>query len=115
MAERYRKENDYTLSAVQDLSGGGSLTRQFNFAAEQITTIYERKAEKESTLGVSYGSDGKATAVGIALSSQMTIQKFSELDSQAEVEIMREKLLEEGGKIPAAATKQKIAPAKLAG
>ena len=45
----------------------------------------------------------------------MTIQKFSDLDSQAEVEIMREKLLEEGGKIPAAATKQKIAPAKLAG
>lgn len=115
MAERYRKENDYTISAIQDLPSGGLLTRQFNFAAEQVTTIYERKAEKEHSLG-SYGSDPKATAVSVALSSQMTVQKFSELDSQVEVEIMRAKLLADGGKIPEAATgKQKIAPAKLTG
>ncbi len=116
MAERYRKENDYTLSAVQDLPSGGLLTRQFNFASEQITTIYERKAEKDSTVGGSYGSDPKATAVSVALSSQMTVQKFSELDSQAEVDLMRAKLLADGGNIPEPATgKQKIAPAKLAG
>lgn len=116
MAERYRKENDYTISAIQDLPSGGLLTRQFNFASEQVTTIYERKAEKEQTVGGSYSNDPKATAVSVALSSQMTVQKFSELDSQAEVEIMRAKLLADGGKIPEAATgKQKIAPAKLTG
>ncbi len=116
MAERYRKENDYTLSAVQDLPSGGQLTRQFNFASEQLTTIYERKADMEKTVGGSYGSDPKATSVAVALSSQLTVQKFSELDSQAEVDIMRAKLLADNGKIPEAATgKQKIAPAKLTG
>lgn len=114
MAERYRKENDYTLSVSQDLPSGGLLTRQFNFASEQVTTIYERRdtlKDQYSAYGV-----GAGTAVSVALSSQMTIQKFSDLDSQAEVEIMREKLLAEGGKIPEASTgKQKIAPAKLAG
>lgn len=114
MAERYRKENDYTLAVVQDLPSGGFLTRQFNFASEQVTTIYERKAEKEHSLG-EY-STGKATSVSVALASQVTIQKFSDLDSQAEVEIMRGKLLADGGKIPEASTgKQKIAPAKLTG
>lgn len=114
MPERYRKENDYTLAAVQELPGGGVLTRQFNFASEQVTTIYERKAEKEHSLG-EYSS-GKATSVSVALTSQVTIQKFSDLDSQAEVEIMRGKLVEQGGKIPeAAGGKPKIAPAKLTG
>lgn len=117
MAERYRIENDYTISATQELSSGGSLTRQFNFASEQVTTIYERKAEMKDRFGSEYSSDGgKAIAVSVALSSQMTVQKFSDLDSQAEVEIMREKLLADGGKIPEASTgKQKIAPAKLTG
>ncbi len=116
MAERFRKENDYTLSVTQDLPSGGLLTRQFNFASEQLTTIYERKAEKEQNFGSNYGSEPKATAVSVALSSQMTVQKFSELDSQAEVDLMRAKLLADNGKIPEAATgKQKIAPAKLAG
>jgi hypothetical protein len=114
MAERYRKENDYTISAIQDLPSGGLLTRQFNFASEQITTIYERKADMKDQYS-SYGT-GAATSVSIALSSQMTIQKFSELDSQAEVDIMRAKLLADNGKIPeASGGKQRIAPAKLTG
>ena len=114
MAERYRKENDYTISAVQDLPSGGLLTRQFNFASEQVTTIYERKAEKEQNFGSNYGSEPKATAVSVALSSQLTIQKFSDLDSQAEVEIMREKLLADKGKIPEASNGKPKLPAKLA-
>ena len=114
MAERYRKENDYTISAVQDLPSGGLLTRQFNFASEQVTTIYERKAEKEQNFGSNYGSEPKATAVSVALSSQMTIQKFSDLDSQAEVEIMREKLLADNGKIPEASNGKPKLSAKLA-
>jgi hypothetical protein len=115
MAERYRKENDYTLSVYQDLPSGGLLTRQFNFASEQVTTIYERKAEMKERFGNEYASDApKAASVSVALSSQMTIQKFSELDSQGEVEILRQKLLADGGIIPEASTgKQKIAPAKL--
>ena len=100
MAERYRKENDYTISAIQDLPSGGLLTRQFNFAAEQVTTIYERKAEKEQTVGGSYSNDPKATAVSVALSSQMTIQKFSDLDSLDEVADMHKRLRDKGGNPP---------------
>ncbi|MDF3025426.1 MAG: hypothetical protein K0R10_2787 [Alphaproteobacteria bacterium] len=112
MAERYRKENDYTISAIQDLPSGGLLTRQFNFASEQITTIYERKADMKDQYS-SYGT-GAATSVSTALSSQMAIQKFSDLDSQAEVEIMREKLLADNGKIPEASNGKPKLPAKLA-
>lgn len=107
MADRFTKQNDYTLSVSQDLPSGGLLTRQFNFASEQVTTIYERKASlsDHQTAGV---------AASVALSSQMTIQKFSDLDSQAEVEIMREKLLADNGKITEASNGKAKLSAKLA-
>ncbi|HYD17822.1 MAG TPA: hypothetical protein VEF76_05035 [Patescibacteria group bacterium] len=99
MPDKFVKDNDYTLSVIQNVAGG-TLTRQFNFAAEQVTTLYERKAEMSHSLG-EY-STGKATAVSVALATQMAIQKFSDLDSTAEVDLLRAKLVEMGGKIPSA-------------
>lgn len=111
MAEKFAMENEYTLSVTRDVAAGGRLTREFNFASNQLTTIYARKEEKAHSLG-EY-STGKATSVAVALASQMDVRNFSELDSQVEVELMREKLISLGGKPPAADAKQKIAPAKL--
>lgn len=97
---RYAKEDDYTLLVTNDFPGGGTLSRYFNFAAEQVTTIFSQKAEKELSQKEYYGNAAVSSAVSVALTSQMQIQKFSELDSQAEVERMREELIRLEGKPP---------------
>lgn len=98
MPSSYHKEDDYTLRATSTTPGGGSLSRYFNFAAEQVTTIYERKEQLKDQYS-SYGT-GAATSVSVALASEFNVQKFSELDSLAEVEMMHAKLTELGGKPP---------------
>lgn len=90
MAE-YKKINDYTLDVTEPFgTGKGTLSRAFNFAAATVTTLY-RESEKDATYG--YG-------LAIALTSQMNIMKFSEFDSVAEIDYMREILVEKGGKPP---------------
>lgn len=112
MAEKFTMENEYTLGVRRELPSGGTLTREFNFAAETITTLYERVVREKESIGNSY-STSAAASTSVAVAAQLTEKKFSELDSLAEVEIMREKLRSLGGNPPQSDTKQKIAPAKL--
>lgn len=102
---KYAKEDDYTLRVTNELPTGGTMSRYFNFAAEHITTIFSQKEEikiqvqKESS--ATYGGNSHAAAAAIALTSQMNIENFSSLDSQFEVELMREKLIALKGQPPA--------------
>lgn len=99
----YRKEDDYTLLATSDVPGGGTLCRYFNFAAQQVTTLYTQRAELKGEVTkqtYSSGNFGVSQAVSVALTSQMQVQKFSDLDSLAEVELMRAELVSRGGKPP---------------
>ncbi len=98
----YTKEDDYTLCVTSSVPNSrGSLSRFFNFAAEQVMTIFSERAElKDSKASGSY-EGGVAVAVSVALTSQMQVQKFSDFDSQTEIELMREKLISLNGKPPA--------------
>lgn len=108
----YSKEDDYTLCAYNALPGAGVLRRYFNFASEQITTIYSEKAQIEMKIKDYERNGGNSAAVSVALTSQMDIRKFSELDSQLEIELMRKKLRDLGGTPPEenAGTSGKIRP-----
>jgi hypothetical protein len=95
----YSKYNDYTL-AEEGAVAGGTLTRHFNFAAATVTTIFQAKTVETQTLRA-YGSDGGVSAgVGVAMTSQMQVHKFSELDCAREVVILHAKLVELGGTPP---------------
>lgn len=98
---RYSKEDDYTICLSWTPPGSkGTLSRYFNFASEQVTTIFTERAEmKDSKASGSY-EGGVSVAVAVALTSQMQVQKFSELDSLAEVEMMRAALKTLGGSPP---------------
>lgn len=109
MPSRYIKEDDYTLLVTNTLPSGGTLSRFFNFASEQVTTVYERKEALSDKQNAGYSSSpAVATAVSVALASQMSVQKFSEFDSPAEIELMREKLAKMGGTPPASNAKPKF-------
>ncbi|MEZ0223230.1 MAG: hypothetical protein ACAH83_01650 [Alphaproteobacteria bacterium] len=83
--EVFEKLNDYTLSVSNDFArqsrADPELRRIFNFKARQVTNIYSM-----------WYSSG--------ITSTMTIQKFSELDSLDEVKDMHKKLCELGGDPP---------------
>jgi hypothetical protein len=100
MPTQYRKEDDYTLIASNNLPASGTITRIFNFASEQVTTIYREKAELSGDMKAGGWDGGVSVAKSVALSAQMQIQKFSELDSLREVDLMREQLRKEGGNPP---------------
>lgn len=101
MATKYTKENPYTLLALDEVPGGGTLSRYFNFAAEQVTTIFRERAELKETIKAYQSSGGNAVAASVALTSQMHVQKFNEFDSAAEIEFMHAELVRRGGKPPA--------------
>lgn len=83
--EVYEKLNDYTISVTSDFerqSGADpELRRIFNFKARQVTTIFSQWASN-------------------AVANSVTIQKFSELDSLEEAELMWKKLKDMGGSPP---------------
>lgn len=83
--EIFEKLNDYTLSVVNDFSrqskADPELRRVFNFAAQNITTIY-------------------SMWYGHALSSNIHVQNFSDLDSLDEVARMHEQLRKMEGHPP---------------
>ena len=83
--EVFEKLNDYTLSVVNDFarqSGADpELRRIFNFRARLVTSIYSM-----------WYRDG--------VSTDMHVQRFSELDSLDEVKEMHKKLCEIGGNPP---------------
>jgi len=100
---QYAKEDDYTLRASWNPPGSkGTLSRYFNFASEQVVTIFTERAEMEKSIKAGAYDGGAGISVAVALSSQMQIQRFSDMDSQTEIEMMREKLVSLGGKPPAA-------------
>ena len=41
----YKKVDDYTLLAMSELPAGGTLSRYFNFAAGEVTSIFSQKTE----------------------------------------------------------------------
>lgn len=97
----YTKEDDYTLLAVSNVPDGGKLCRYFNFAAGEITTLFREKAqlnEKQREYGNGYAV---SNAVAVALTSQMSVRKFSELDSFNEISLMHKELEKLGGHPPA--------------
>ena len=104
MSEEFVKENDYTLSVVKqevmELPSYGSynaqrtlsLTRTFNFMSAQVTTVIR------DSLFESHGSESGGSA---AISTQIIIQNFSDIDSKEEIKLMHQKLIEMDGKPPA--------------
>jgi hypothetical protein len=102
MTSEYRKEDDYTLSVTTSLPSGGSISRLFNFASQQVTTVFREKAEMQGEMRAYSSDGGVSVARAVALTSQMQIQKFSELDSLEEVDLMRQELIQRGGKPPEA-------------
>lgn len=100
----YTKINNYTLGEVTKLpDGDATLTRLFNFASGTITTIFRENAkisekQREYSSGSGYSVSNAAAA---SVTSQMQIQKFSELDSLREVEILHQELVKLEGTPPA--------------
>jgi len=100
---RYSKEDDYTLCASSTVAGTkGVLCRYFNFAAEQVTTVFSERAELNTSKAAGSSQGGVAVAVSVALTSQMNVQKFSDFDSDVEIELMRAELKKLGGRPPEA-------------
>lgn len=102
--ERFIKENAYTISVVkqtENLHRGDhasdkicerfTLTRTFNFLSGQITTI---------ACGNVFQSRGADAGGAAAVSTQMAIQNFEDVQSLKEIQLMREKLVEFGGTPP---------------
>lgn len=105
MTDKFFVENDYTLSAVRETETMrksentedrivyvSSLTRTFNFMSAQVTTI------KCDRMCQSRGTESGGSA---AVSTQMVIENFNDIQLTAEIELMHEKLVEMGGKPPA--------------
>jgi hypothetical protein len=97
----YTREDDYTLLATSNVPDGGKLCRYFNFAAGEITTVYHQKAEMKHSMGSNSHGYSNSTSVSVALTSQMSVRKFSELDSFNEITLMHKELVTRGGKPPA--------------
>ncbi len=103
MTTTHSKEDDYTLCVTTSiLNSRGSLTRYFNFAAEQVTSVFSERAELKDSKAAGGYDGGVSVAVAVALTSQLQVQKFSDFDSQTEIELMREKLISLQGNPPAA-------------
>lgn len=98
----YTKTNDYTLCETTRVPGtDGSLTRWFNFASCTVTTLYREKAEKEHHQKDRWSGDyAVSSAVSVALTSQMQVQSFSELESLKEIELLHKELVSQGGTPP---------------
>jgi len=97
--EELVKDNDYTLSVVRKGSWYDSgvnfssrITRTFNFLAAQVTT---------STRDMTWQPGGYKSGGSSGVSTTMTMQRFDEFQSDAEIRLMHAKLVELGGKPPA--------------
>ncbi|MFN7113789.1 MAG: hypothetical protein ACK4PK_05450 [Alphaproteobacteria bacterium] len=96
--EVFEKLNDYTLSVVNDFArqdkADPELRRIFNFAARNVTTIY-------------------SMWYGHSVTSNLHVEKFSDLDSLDEVARMHEKLRALNGNPPPLPSLDKPARAGL--
>lgn len=88
--ETFTVENPYTLRVDRDhfsySSQSRGITREFNFKARQVTTVYH---------------DQLRTSNGVAVTSQMAVQNFCDIEGTDEIRDMHAKLVELGGKPPA--------------
>jgi hypothetical protein len=97
--ETFTKENDYTLGQHwSEATDHGDytvdkvkLSRYFNFLSCQVTTLFREKLTEPGTNDVA--------GMG-ALTSQLKIQNFSDIESPNEIRLMHAKLLEQEGKPP---------------
>lgn len=94
--EEFNLDNPYTLSVTRNLAGSAdslslsaSITRTFNFLAAEVST---------HTRDVTHQSNHRG--VTSAVSTTMTVQKFTDLASDAELRLMHAKLKELGGAPP---------------
>lgn len=94
--ERFRADNAYTLSVTRNASGyddnltlTSTLTRTFNFLAAEVSTYTRDITQQSNHRGVTS-----------ALATTMTVQKFTDLASDAELRLMHAKLKELGGQPP---------------
>ncbi len=99
MQETFEKVNDYTIQSTlkEDATDGrgngyvymsSRIVRIFNFAAGTITSLHHNRT---------FRSEQSTPAV---VSEQTTVEKFKDMPSLIEVEIMREKLVGMGGHPP---------------
>lgn len=86
----YAKIDDVTIESKQQIPGKGTLSRIFNFEAQQVTVLYDRLYDYSSW--------------GNSLTSSMTVHNFVDLPNPAEIEKMHAKLVEMGGAPPALST-----------
>ena len=98
----YSKTNDYTLCETTPIPDSkATLTRWFNFASCTVTTLYREKAEMQHSQKERWTGDyAVSSAVSVALSSQMQVVKFSELDSLKEIQLLHAELLKCDGHPP---------------
>lgn len=100
----FRKMNDYTLEVSETevrpydeirtivaIKHYATITRTFNFMARQVTTVHR---------DLVFQSRGETAGGSAAISTQATIRNFRDLESQAEVSLMRDKLVSMGGHPP---------------
>lgn len=104
MRENVFKINDYTIAqqleahpetidGYQDgLAVRGRITRTFNFLSAQVTTV---------TRDLTYETRGGSAGGSSSVSTQTIIQNFSDIQSDAEIRLMHQKLRDAGGKPPA--------------
>jgi len=97
--EEFVRENDYTVSAVRKGTGyedgvsfNSRITRTFNFLAAQVTTL---------TRDITFQGGGYNKGGSSGVSTTTTMQRFDEFQSDAEIRLMHQKLVELGGAPPA--------------
>ncbi|MBI1214454.1 MAG: hypothetical protein GC185_01385 [Alphaproteobacteria bacterium] len=100
----YDKLDDSTLRVTYDMAGkkgdnwgAPRLSRIFNFEARQLITLYERGGTQDFSIPGRYGN---TTGKSAAVTSDLQVQNFSELDTTAELARMHKKLKDMGGKPP---------------
>lgn len=98
-SETFTRDNDYSLSAHSRTSSYESgmtfssrITRTFNFLAQQVTTVTRDMIYQPAP---SYQSGGSSS-----VTATTTVQRFDEFQSDAEIRLMRQKLVDMGGHPP---------------
>jgi hypothetical protein len=101
MAEKFVKENDYSLSVIRKEHLSllheypteifSEMRREFNFAAAQITT---------TRTAIIHQQRGYHVAGSSSISTTTNIQNFDDVQSSGEIAIMHAKLIALGGNPP---------------
>jgi len=85
------KLNDQTISETSSIGVHAKLTKIFNFESRQVTTILVDE------LQISQYRDGSGKSNAAAVSTQMNIQNFKDIEGTGEFQRMHEELKNLGG------------------